>query len=109
MEILNTLCHRGSTWKTNVKGELVNFKASYLKNDSMSWFLLVASGTIPFGHNSVLIKDRAALVYCILLKRRWILAKDHSSFDHSRCYWKVDDRIASLFSYHILIMSVDRG
>lgn len=41
MEILNTLCHRGATWKTNVKGEIVNFKATFLKNDhwlgSYSW------------------------------------------------------------------------
>lgn len=36
MKILNTLCHKGAAWKTIVKGELVNFKVTYLKNDPMS-------------------------------------------------------------------------
>lgn len=64
IEILNTLCHRGATWKTNLKGELMNFKAAFLKNDSSAWFLLVASRIISSGHNSDVTKDRVSLA-CI--------------------------------------------
>lgn len=69
MEILNTLCHRGATWKTNVKAELVNFKTTFLKNDPLAWFLLVAARIIPSGHSYDVTKDQAVLIYFIMTER----------------------------------------
>lgn len=75
MKILNTLCHRGATWKTNMKGELVNFKATFLKNDPLAWFLLVAARIIPSSHSSDVTKDRDTLAYCIMTERTVYIGK----------------------------------
>lgn len=75
IEILNTLCHRGATWKTILEGELVNFKATFLKNDPLAWFLLMASIIITTGHSSDVNKYWAALVYSIVTGKTVDLGK----------------------------------
>lgn len=65
-EILRILCNPGAVWNINNDRTLVNFKANFLKYDTMVWFLFVTSRIMPSSHETEVTKERAALVYSIV-------------------------------------------
>lgn len=65
--LLDFLCYTGATWKLSASGHVMSFPARHLKQAAMAVFLFIIARLMPAKHATDVTKDRAILIYCILM------------------------------------------